>query len=193
MFRFIIFTLVLSVSIFFIGLASAQNNVATPSQQLQVYDCTGVKLEEIDPNSLTKAEQLALLDGALLDSVDRYSSCINQVQNEMASGGSGGSNGGDGQSGNTGSGTESLAESIAQEANDATEVPSEPKTDSDDKAKQVDVAQHQGQNKINAGVVKPKDNDAIICQILYDAIATEQDTATKDGLKAQYKDYKCGR
>ena len=189
-------------AVLLIGLTSscvlAQSAVSTPSQQLQVYDCTGVKLDEVDPQSLTKAEQLALLDGALLDSVDRYSSCMNQVQSNMSSGG----NAGNGAANGSDSANESAEDNVSAQAESLPQAHEE----SDKTAEQLETLdeesssegvstpkQNKGSDKTKLGVVKPKDNDAIICQILYDAIASEQDPVTLEGLKGQYKDYKCGR
>lgn len=196
MIRLIIPILALIYALVFSFSLQAQTPVSTPSQQLQVYDCTGVKLDEVDPQSLTKAEQLALLDGALLDSVDRYSSCINQVQNNMAGGG--GAAGGGGVSGGDQEGTNAQAESIAQAPAESEEQTEQNVGDASEQIESIEdeqsnPKQHNGRNKTKAGIVKPKDNDAIICQILYDAIAGEQDEVTRKGLQAQYNDYKCGR
>lgn len=191
-------------AVLLIGLTSscvlAQSAVSTPSQQLQVYDCTGVKLEEVDPQSLTKAEQLALLDGALLDSVDRYSSCMNQVQSNMSSGGNAGNGAGNGSGAANESAEGNASAQALEESDETAEQPANESTEQvetlDEKSSSEGEStpnQNKGSDKSKLGVVKPKDNDAIICQILYDAIASEQDPVTLEGLKGQYKDYKCGR
>ena len=197
-------------AVLLIGLTSscvlAQSAVSTPSQQLQVYDCTGVKLDEVDPQSLTKAEQLALLDGALLDSVDRYSSCMTQVQSNMSSGGNAGSGSAKGNGSENGSGegnASGQAESLPQTQEASDETAEQAVNESTEQVETLDEnsssegvstpEQNKGSDKTKLGVVKPKDNDAIICQMLYDAIASEQDPVTLEGLKGQYKDYKCGR
>ena len=191
-------------AVLLIGLTSscvlAQSAVSTPSQQLQVYDCTGVKLDEVDPQSLTKAEQLALLDGALLDSVDRYSSCMNQVQSNMSSGGNAGNGAGNGSGAANESAEGNASDQALEESDETAEQPANESTEQvetlDEKSSSEGEStpkQNKGSDKSKLGVVKPKDNDAIICQILYDAIASEQDPVTLEGLKGQYKDYKCGR
>ena len=181
--------LLLAISVSLHAQSSLQSNASV--QQVSVYDCTGVKLDEVDPQSLTRAEQIALLDGALLDSVDRYASCINQVQADMAS--SGGGSG----SGNAANGVETLSANQSEQQNDAGDGLSD-ETQEIELSETVTESQETSEKRSGTdlsklGVVKPKDNDAIICKILYDAIIGEQDDTTRKGLEAQYQDYECGR
>ena len=146
-----------------------------------VQDCSTVALDDIDPNSLTREERIAMLEGSLRQSIDEYSTCINEVSAEMAGGGNGGyegggagSSAGDGaqaSTGNTSESSESATSNSQSNSEHAIQVNSTP---------------------VNAGVIPPKDNDKIICKLLFQEINSTQDTAMLQGLKEQYKNYKCG-
>lgn len=168
-----------------------------PALTEQQYDCTDVRLEKNDPSLLTKEEQLALLDVALMDSIDRFASCINQAQRQLnGSGGNGGANNDNGN-GQGSSGKSELQTSDSTQAQDAKNEADKVDTDETESLQEIapdsqTIDKRIEQNKRINAPAKPRDNDAIICQILYDAIINEQDPITLKGLQIQYADYKCG-
>lgn len=191
------------LSYLFQAVAVAQSSTY---QKGEAYDCTGVEIEEVDPSTLTIEEQIALLDEALLDSVDRYSNCINAVQSKMAasSGGGGGSGGGNGsggagegsasqegseqdgsEQGNAEEGTEET-ESL-EEMNESSEI-SSPNSGTSSSAKST-----KGTTGAKDKLIPPKDNDNIVCALLWDEISSSTDAAEKQGLIEEYEDLQCGK
>lgn len=174
--------------------ACAQTNTY---QKGAAYDCTGVEVEHVDPKRLTKAEQIALLENSLLNSVDRYSKCIAKVQSQMAaSGGGGGGSGTESEGGESGEGAQG-AEPGEQEGlgsqEGATEGMEGQTTTSQTNSASGTVpnpTQSGGGGKRNQ-VIPPKDNDNIICALLWDEITNSTDEAEKQGLIKEYEDLKC--
>ncbi len=151
------------------------------------YDCTGVEIAEVDPAMLTKAEQIKLMENALLDSVNRYSTCLEKVQKDMTQSQSQGANlRGD----NAQNSQESDANANLQNASSTEQNSQTPLSTMDDQ-----VTTEKEKNKAGGGreqqIVKPKDNDSIICTMLYEEIQKETNEATREALVQQYKDYNC--
>ena len=140
------------------------------------YECTGVRVENVDPSKLTKEEQIALMDAALLDSVDRYDACMDKVQQKMAASGGGGGGGG----GNTGQGSNSGQNQNQTSQEAMTEQSQAPTTPQDSTS---------GSKR---HVLAPKDNSDFVCLSFYDAIndANTTELERRDLIK-QYKDYGC--
>ena len=161
-------------------------------QKGAAYDCTGVEVEEVDPTTLTVEERIALLDFSLLDSIDRYSKCITKNQVEMSQTGNGSEGGRGTESGKEGNGAEQrsgsttgTAEANASQGNDADEplnsknMPVSPQT----------PASNNGGKK--SELTPPKDNDSIVCALIWEEISSSTDESEKQGLIQQYNELKC--
>lgn len=160
-------------------------------QPTNAYECTQVAIEDIDPNLLTKEERIALLDGSLQDSIDQYSTCVSTVQQSMSGGGGGTAGGsGDGDEGAQSNGSaneegENDAQAPQTNENQGAQPPSNSDTSEPTQAvKNITPAQR--------GVIPPKDNDKIICKLLFNEINSIDDPDMLKGLKEQYETYKCG-
>jgi hypothetical protein len=149
------------------------------------YECTQVSLDDIDTELLTKEERLALMDASLSQSIDSYSSCVNTVQTAMTGGGGGG-----GGAAGQGSSGEGPSQSGSAQTPDSENAQSEP-AQSVNMGSEVVNQQSNSQTPVNREVVAPKDNDSIICKLLFDEIQKSSGTA-RTGLEKQYKDYMCG-
>lgn len=142
------------------------------------YDCSNVALDEIDPNSLTREERIALLDGRLRESIDSYSTCISQVSENMSGNGSGSYAGAENDSASSGAGSSGQTSESEAAMSDS--------QSNSEHAIQVNTT------PVNKSVIPPKDNDKIICKLLFQEIKSTQDTAMLKGLTEQYSNYKCG-
>ncbi|MBS3799278.1 hypothetical protein [Pseudoalteromonas sp. BDTF-M6] len=149
------------------------------------YDCSAVEIDEIDPATLTKQERIKLMENALLDSVNKYSTCLDKVQQQMASE--------QGQASASAQGQEQQdMQAQAQSQGTSTKQITQ-----DLPLSTQDPAATKEQEKMKSGggraqqVVKPKDNDSIICTMLYEEISKETNEATKKALIKQYEDYNC--
>lgn len=167
--------------------ASAQASATQASQPTNAYECTQVAIEDIDPNLLTKEERIALLDGSLQDSIDQYSTCVSTVQQNMSGGGAAGGGGGEGSQGDDEGKMASEGDSDspqAQEMDEENTAANSEVTEPMPPAKSISPAQR--------GVIPPKDNDKIICKLLFNEIKSINDPDMLKGLKEQYETYKCG-
>lgn len=166
--------------------ANAQNAQSVP--QTSAYECTQVALEDIDPSLLTKQERIALLDGSLSESIDSYSTCVGAVQQNMGNGAGNGGAGGDGASGDGAGGNLSgdSANEMPTENNNQGAPQQESPPPIDDSTKQENITPTQ------RDVIAPKDNDKIICKLLFQEIQKINDPDMLAGLKEQYSNYKCG-
>jgi hypothetical protein len=150
------------------------------------YDCTDIDLAKVDDLLLTKEERIAKMDGSLQTSLDAYSECIKSAQQAMSA--SSGSSGG--ASGGGANGTEDKSgEGSAQDGTEQQDA-------QQNKEKQEQEASPRsigGRNtRVQRENVDPKDNDSIICQLLWEEIQTATDDKRK-GFEQQYKEYKCKR
>lgn len=159
------------------------------AEQITAYECTQVALEDIDPALLTKQERIALLDGSLQESIDSYSTCVSSVQQNMGNGEGIGGNGNEGNEGainGINNGADGNAPTNAtNEGNQGT--PNSEATELLELEKQP--------SKITPAareVIAPKDNDKIICKLLFQEIQKVEDPDMLAGLKEQYSNYKCG-
>ncbi len=159
------------------------------------FECTQLSIDKVDEALLTKAERLALMDKNLKTSMDQYEQCVSNVQQQMAGanggGGQGSGQGGGESSGGDGSGDGS-SENTSNKAGDEQENSNE---QASSQSRQTSTSQQASQSNSSTnrprGLVKPKDNDSIICQLLWEEI--QNAPADKvDGFKKQYRDYKCG-
>jgi hypothetical protein len=180
----------------FIPYASASDLIPASA-----YECTQVTLNDYDEQLLTRAEKIALMDQSLSDSIDNYTVCVNTVQLDMSGGGSGsglgsgeagGNDAGDqaAQSSGNGPGT---SEQQGSESSDANRTNEQSQSNGASQAGTVPV-NNQSQSTTSSakrGVVAPKDNDSIICQLLFDEI-NQASGAALEGLEKQYREYQCG-
>ncbi|MFC3122907.1 hypothetical protein [Agaribacter flavus] len=149
----------------------------------QAYECTQVKIDELDPTLLTRAEKIQRMERILHDSIDSYATCINVVQKNMAS------------SGNETNKGDSVGQGEAESARAESEQKITEATDPVKETKEVEASEsqtpHTQQKATKRGLIKPKNNDAIICQLLWEEIQKATGTA-RSGFEKQYRQYKCG-
>ncbi len=155
-----------------------------PSAPVTSYECTQVGLDEIDPALLTKEERIALLEGKLSDSINSFSMCVSQAQSAM----SGGGNGQGAEFGQLGAG-----EDATEPQNNLGSVESELDQISEEIASsnKADTGEV-GNTPTTRGIIPPKNNDKIICKLLFQEITKTTDLGLLEGLKEQYANYKCG-
>ena len=181
----------------------AQVNQAQIKQTQDVssaYDCTQVTLQDIDESLLTKEEKLALLDDALSDSIDAYSTCVSTVQTDMASasgqtagGGGGVGDGAENGSANSAGTQTEQGDARNQQASASNENDTQEFESGGMQAGSEPVAESTSTTtEVQRGIVTPKDNDSIICKLLFAEIEKAQGSA-KSGLEKQYKEYQCGK
>lgn len=165
---------------------SSAKSQAQDAQTLK-YGCTDVALDYNDDATLTKQEKLALMSSALIRSIDAYSSCVAAIQKENAAGG--GKSGGTTGSSETKEGSAALttsAENTQQNAEDeASQIDSEEKEQSIEQTEQTTPPAPRQ-------VSKPKDNDSIICKLLWEEIQTTTEEK-RAGFEKQYQQYNCGK
>ena len=172
-----------------ISFANTEQLSATNNAMSSAYECTQVGLDQIDPALLTKEERIALLDNNLNKSIDNFSTCVSSAQASMAGGGNGQGLGGD-EGFVTGEGAQSdsnepmpQSEDVGDESTDVNqEINSQIPTKGGES----------GSTPTTRGIIPPKDNDKIICKLLFQEIKKTTDTAMIEGLKEQYSNYKCG-
>jgi hypothetical protein len=180
------FTIVAITSAF----AMQQNNEFPTTS----HECTQVTLDDIDESLLTKEEKLARLDVSLSDSIDSYTTCVNTVQQQMSGGGSGGNSGGGGGTGEQGvqsasGGVQSAAGN--EQSQEKKQIGQQQSGGSQAGSSAVKQSQNTTTN-VKRGVLAPKDNDSIICKLLYEEIQ-KANADSLAGLEKQYQDYKCGK
>lgn len=150
------------------------------------YDCSRVQIQELAESEMTQEERVARLENNLVESVDEYTRCMEQVQQEMSQSGGQGSDGGiGGMLGNASSEGEDNQQSAASS--------SDPQTEQETNLSPENTTRRTGGGGADNQIIKGKDNDSIVCQILRDEIKNEQDSAKKADLTKQYKDYNCSR
>ena len=176
------FTIVAITSAF----AMQQNNEFPTTS----HECTQVTLDDIDESLLTKEEKLARLDVSLSDSIDSYTTCVNTVQQQMSGGGSGGG-GGTGEQGvqSASGGVQSAAGN--EQSQEKKQIGQQQSGGSQAGSSAVKQSQNTTTN-VKRGVLAPKDNDSIICTLLYEEIQ-KANADSLAGLEKQYQDYKCGK
>jgi hypothetical protein len=186
----------LSISVCFAMLITASTSYAWLQEGQQsvtsAYECTQVSLEDVDSALLTKQERIALLDDSLTDSIDSYSSCVSSAAQNMSGGGSGQGAGG-GQSGSEEANAqqnlddlENIEGTQSSQQKDPIDLPQEIPETAQIPTKGI------GSNPATRGIIPPKNNDKIICKLLFQEITKTQDPDMLKGLKQQYSNYKCG-
>lgn len=145
-------------------------------------DCTDTAIQDHDTTLLTREEQIILMEQSLFASVNQHDSCMEAMQaqaaNEMASGGGGGASGGSEGEGMDG-------DAFDSEASEAAE-PMESETTTED---MTEIA---GASGAEDEIIPPKDNDQIVCSIIFEEMTNEKDSAKKTGLQKEYQKYSCG-
>jgi hypothetical protein len=159
------------------------------------YECTQVALDDVDSGLLTKQERIALLDNSLSESIDSYSSCVSSVTQNMSGGGSGqGSealDNGQGQLQSTNS--QQLGDELEMEGGQPGNTSKEQDTLPEEMPETSPVPiKGTGSTSAPRGIIPPKDNDKIICKLLFQEINKTQDPDMIKGLTQQYSNYKCG-
>jgi hypothetical protein len=190
------------------GFAEAESTVSA------AYDCTVVQLEAVDESTLTKAERIARMDQVLLDSIDQYDNCLERLISSNAAGGSGGAGAGEGSggtgeagagegSGGTGeagagqSGTGEGAttatgnEDGSQSALASTEASSTDASQNNDPAQTNNASRSGGNSGAKNQEIGSRDNDAAVCQLLKEELATETDPKKQAELKEIFHNYRC--
>jgi len=162
------------------------------------YECTQVSLEDPDSALLTKKERIALLDNSLSESIDSYSSCVSIAAQDMSGGGSGQGSGGGGNSANGDKGNQNASgeddSANLENADDGQNSKQQGQADTPEEVPLSTQPSSRGNSSTPAtrGIIPPKDNDKIICKLLFQEITKTQDPDMLKGLKQQYSNYKCG-
>ncbi|MGB3727232.1 MAG: hypothetical protein WA981_15890 [Glaciecola sp.] len=156
------------------------NAVQVNEGSIEPYDCTNVALDDIDKSLLTREERIALLDNSLQESIDSYSTCVaSATQNNAGGGNNGGGTRGDAD------GATSIGEGAANNngvsENETPEAAPAPKIETPTNNRPPTQRE----------VVPPKDNDKIICKLLFQEIESTTDPDMLKGLTEQYANYKC--
>lgn len=194
--------LLITISCALVFSASTRTSLSQPSAQLSTmlyiqadspvknaYDCTQVGIDEIDPVLLTKEERIALLDKNLDRSMDSFSHCISVAQSQMTGAGSGGGKGDIGVNGSEQSDKEA---STGAASHHSDEKLAEREITTENQQEMTKVSDVKGTTPTVRGVIPPKNNDKVICKLLYQEIVKTTDPAMLGGLKQQYANYKCG-
>ncbi len=156
------------------------------------YECTQVTLDDIDTALLTKEERVALLEESLSKSIDSYSTCVSSVTQAMASAQEA-SGGAVGQGNATDAGGMGDTRNNNESGNMA--LANQSQSEGAQSQQQIPVANMPPSAQSTAsirGIIAPKDNDKIICKLLFQEITKTQDPDMLKGLKEQYSNYKCG-
>lgn len=160
------------------------------ASNVSVYECTQVALDNVDAMLLTKEERVALLDQSLTKSIDGYSSCVSTVTQNSSGGGGGGQGGGaSNNEGKEGKESEEGVQNESQSEQDELEQTDEDKQTSQELREKRNAAKT---TTAPRGIIAPKDNDKIICKLLFQEISNVQDADMLKGLKQQYANYQCG-
>jgi hypothetical protein len=172
------------------------------------YECTQVALDGVDEALLTRQERIALLDESLSASIDNYSTCVGTVAQTMSGGGAGGGSGDSGDSGDGGDAGNSGSSGTS--ASGSEQGASSSNSNADESAIQgqglsgtgieqttppqpgANSSQGMGSTSAARGIIPPKNNDKIICKLLYQEITKTKDPDMLEGLRQQYSNYKCG-
>lgn len=179
---------VYSVLVLFLCLCCTLNMPSVYAQQAPVdntlnsaaYECTQVKIDEVDPTLLTRAERVKRMEMNLHESIDGYATCMTSVQKSMAAGGQG-------QGGGEGNGKTDADVSSETDASQSSEA-----TANNSSTQDSEITSTKAQTiKQPRGLIKPKDNDAIICRLLWDEIQ-KASADKRTGFEKQYAEYKCG-
>jgi len=182
--------MLVSSSMGYAWLQEDQSNVTS------AYECTQVAIEDIDSALLTKKERIALLDDSLIESIDSYSSCVSSAAQNMSGGGSGQSEGGSSGNGQSGSQSNSGDQNVDKLENVIGEQTALQQEQSELPQEMPETAQTpikgNGSTSAPRGIIPPKNNDKIICKLLFQEITKTQDPDMLKGLKQQYTNYKCG-
>jgi hypothetical protein len=172
--------------------AYSQSGAKSPPSVESAYECTQVSLDDIDESMLTKQERIALLDKSLSASIDSYSTCVSSVVQNMSGGGTGGGGGLDG------SGTGNIANQDVGQTGAMSQNDSATSSGQDQNGVISPTGKQLPENisgtptsAATRGIIPPKDNDKIICKLLFQEISKTQDPDMLESLKAQYSNYQC--
>lgn len=166
----------------------SQTQVSPSEFPASAYECTQVGINDIDETLMTREEKIARMDISLIDSIDSYTSCVNTVQNEMSGGGGAGTASADALAG-LANGEQQASEQAG--AGEQSQI----RIQGTGAPQSGSVAQNtNSQTTTNAqrGVIAPKDNDSIICKLLFNEIQ-KASAASLPGLEKQYRDYQCAK
>lgn len=183
------FTMCLTSSLSFAWQQETQQGVTS------AYECTQVALEDIDSGLLTRQERIALLDNSLSESIDSYSTCVSSAAQNMSGGGSGqGSEALDnGQGGAQSANSQQISDELEMEGGQQSEASQEQSNLPEEMPETAQVPiKGTGSTSAPRGIIPPKDNDKIICKLLFQEIKKTQDPDMIKGLTQQYSNYKCG-
>jgi hypothetical protein len=163
------------VSVFVANISRAQPSPAKHGGNQD--DCTLFMIEQGNDNTLTVQEKIAVLNGTLLDSVDRYDTCVRKMtnENENEAGAAGGSAGGSAAS--TGSTTSSEVKN---------ELENSQPLDQNDPRKSV---QQETQSGSIPKDIPSADNDSVLQRQIRAAAINETDPEKKKKLWDLYRKY----
>jgi hypothetical protein len=162
-------------------------------------DCNEISVDFKDDPNLTRQEKTALMDKALLDSLNKYERCQNATSRPSSSSGGGGEAGETGEGSGTGSSKQ--ASSTASSDMSGTDAPVENASAADS---QIDA----NEQSVNNGTaertkdksvaangkipddIPPADNDSVLEEQIRQAAMNESDPVIKEKLWNEYRKYK---
>ncbi len=162
-------------------------------------DCTKISVDFKDDPNLTRQEKTALMDEALLDSLNKYERCQNATSRSFSSSGGGDKAGETGESG--GADSSKQASSTASSEMSGTDAPKENTTavdsqiDADKQSVNNDAVERTkamrvaGNGKIPDDI-PPADNDSVLEEQIRQAAMNETDPVIKEKLWNEYRKYK---
>lgn len=186
------------------GLAQSSKSHVDISRQENPVDCTKIKIEYVDNPSLTREENIALMDLALIRSLSKYDHCQNnQSQTTNTTGNLGGASA---KGENTTGGSNSVAASdlSGTEQNSAktesagqsskpvdptAKKPHEVGLLGDEKTRAIGNQQGGGSGKLPEDI-PPANNDSVLETQIRQAAIMEKDPAVQAKLWNEYRKYK---
>ena len=162
-------------------------------------DCTEISIDFKDDPNLTRQEKTALMDEALLDSLNKYERCQNATSRSSSYSGGGGEAGETGEGNGTGSSKQ--ASSTASSEMSGTETPVEKTTAADDRIDADEQSVNNGTAErtktrsvpANGKIpddIPPADNDSVLEEQIRQAAMNESDPVIKEKLWNEYRKYK---
>lgn len=162
--------------------ALSLGNVYADEIEASATDCTILEVTNIE-EPLTKEEMILKMENELFDSIEKYSSCMEKVHVIAVE------ETGSAESENNQSNAKDSAEDASQSSGEKGVESATTQEDDSGTALTKNVGAASGaENKL----VKPKDNDSIICKFIYEEINNEKDPKSKADLVVEYNKYNCG-
>jgi hypothetical protein len=162
-------------------------------------DCTEISVDFRDDPNLSQQEKTALMDEALLDSLNKYERCQNATSRYSSSSGGGGETGETGEG--SGASSSNQASPTASSEMSGTDAPMEnataadSQTDANEQSVNNGAAERTKDRPVAANGkipddIPPADNDSVLEEQIRQAAMNESDPVIKEKLWNEYRKYK---